>query len=77
MIDYIFGNEMHVWLLITAIIFTFVGRSQVKRNVRALCTGMVGETVESTIDSLIKDGYIKTRLDQNGEIELVKHYEEV
>lgn len=47
-------NEMSIWLLGTAVIFTAVGyfwgiRSQLKN------------TISSTIDTLIKDGYLKTK----------------
>lgn len=47
-------DEMTLWLLGTAVVFTAVGyiwgvRSQLK------------STVASTIDSLINDGYLKTR----------------
>ena len=45
-------NEMTMWLLGTAVIFTFVGRYFFfKEN--------VSEIVDSTIDSLIQQGFIK------------------
>lgn len=74
MMDFFF-TEMHLWILFTAVIFTFVGRNQMYRNIKVEATNLIGETVESTIDNLIKEGYIKTRLDQNGEIELLKYNE--
>lgn len=74
MMDFFF-NEMHLWILFTAIIFTFVGRNQVYRNLKKEAANLIGDTVESTIDNLIKDGYLKTRLDKNGEIELLKYNE--
>jgi len=39
-----------VWLLITALIFTIVGYRMGKRN-----------TIEMTIDSLIEQGYLRTK----------------
>lgn len=45
-------TEMHLWLLGTAIVFTLVGRYLFfKEN--------VSDIVDSTIDSLIEQGYIK------------------
>ena len=61
-------SMVEIFLLFTAILFTYVGRymarSQVKED--------VGEIVEHTIDGLIKDGYIKIRKRLDGEIELIK-----
>ena len=75
MIDFFFGNETHLWLLITAIVFTFVGRMQMRQNIRFEAASLIGDTVDTTIDRLIEDGYIKTRLDKNGEVELLKYDE--
>lgn len=61
----IFYNEMVWWLFGTAIIFTFVGRFMSFR-------GEVEKVVAATIDSLIEDGYIKTKLEGN-ELTLIKH----
>lgn len=65
-------TEMHFWLLGTAILFTFVGSwmamNKWSRNVSLI--------IEATIDRLIADGYVKARLDENGEIELIKYNEE-
>lgn len=47
-------NEMTLWLLGTALIFTAVGWFFGKK-------GQMQKIVELTIDSLIKDGYLKTR----------------
>lgn len=58
------------WLLITAIIFTFVGMS-----FRRTPKNFTHIIVEATIDKLIADGYIKTRKDENGQIELLKYYD--
>jgi hypothetical protein len=52
MITSVFSNPMNLWLLGTAIVFTLVGRYLFfKEN--------VSEIVDSTIDSLIQQGYIK------------------
>lgn len=61
-----------VWIFVTAVIFTFVGMSFRTSKAKKL----IGDAVEHTVDKLIKDGYIKTRIDENGEIHLVKHYED-
>ena len=47
-------NEMTLWLLGTAIIFTVVGWFYGKK-------GQMQEVIEATIDSLIEEGYLKTR----------------
>jgi Na+/H+ antiporter NhaC len=60
-----------VFLLITAVVFTFVGMWMRKNNESDNTTLII----ESTIDRLIDDGYIKTSRDENGEIELIKYYE--
>ena len=59
------------WLLITAIIFTFVGMS-----FRRTPKNYAHVVIEATNDKLIQDGFIKTRTDKEGNIELLKHYEE-
>ena len=65
-------TEMHFWLLGTAVLFTLVG-SWMASNKWSKNTSII---IEATIDRLIKDGYVKSRVDDNGEIELVKYYEE-
>jgi len=45
-------TEMHLWLLGTAILFTLVGRYLFFKD-------NVSDIVDSTIDSLIEQGYIK------------------
>jgi hypothetical protein len=65
-------TEMHFWLLGTALLFTLVG-SWMASNKWSKNTSII---IEATIDRLIKDGYIKARLDENGEIELVKYNED-
>jgi hypothetical protein len=49
-----------VWLLITAIIFTIVGYRMGQRN-----------TIELTIDSLIEQGYLRTK-GKGKELEIIK-----
>lgn len=65
-------NEMHIWLLGTAVLFTILGM-WMSNNKWDKHTAII---IEATIDRLIKDGYVKARLDQNGEIELVKYNED-
>jgi len=60
-----------IWLLITAIVFTFVGMS-----FRRTSKDYAHIVIEATIDKLIEDGFIKTRKDDKGQIELLKYYEE-
>jgi hypothetical protein len=66
MID-MFYDEMFWWLLGTAIIFTFVGRWMSFRDI-------VGQVTEATIDSLIRDGYLKTQ-GTGRNMEILKHTE--
>ena len=64
-------NYTELWLLITAIVFTFVGMS-FKRSSGYI----VKDVIEATVDRLIEDEYIKTRLDDEGNIQLMKYHEE-
>lgn len=64
--------NMEIWLLLTAVIFTFVGARMSKKTTEDN-THLI---IEATIDRLIKDEYIKSKLDKNGEVELLKHYEQ-
>jgi len=67
MLEQIIYNDTTYWLLGTAIIFTFVGRYMAMK-------ALLGAVIESTIETLIDDGYIKTK--GSGEnIELIKHSE--
>ena len=60
-----FYNEMTLWLAGTAILFTFFGRyTAFKSNLE--------DVIAATIESLIEDGYIKTKGNGN-ELELIKH----
>ena len=67
MIASIFYSEMTYWLLGTAIVFTFVGRQLAVKD-------SVKNTVENTIDSLIAQGYIKTK-GEGDNVEILKHWE--
>lgn len=64
MLDFLL-NEMTLWLLGTAVIFTFVGRYMAFRD-------HLEDVISATIDSLIEDGYIKTK--GSGEnLEIIKY----
>lgn len=65
-------TETHLWLLIAYAVGTLFGILKASRNVDA-GTSII---IEATIDRLIKDGYVKARVDKNGEIELVKYNED-
>lgn len=67
MLEQILYNEMTYWLLGTAVIFTFVGRYLAMRE-------QLENVVEATVDSLIENGYIKTR-GEGEDLELLKHWE--
>lgn len=66
MLDIIY-NETTWWLLGTAIIFTLFGRYTAYRDALA-------DVVSTTIDSLINDGYIKTK-GTGEDMQLLKHWE--
>ena len=59
-------------MLITAVVFTYVGRYMERRN-QDDRTHLI---IENTIDRLIKDNYIKTNRNKDGEIEMLKYYED-
>ena len=63
----LFSNEMIWWLFGTAVIFTFVGRFMSFRD-------HVHAITAATIDSLIEDGYLKTR-GVGRDMEILKHTE--
>ena len=67
MLEQIFTNEMTYWLLGTALVFTYVGRWMAYKE------HLMG-IVESTIDRLVEDGYIKTKV-EGEKLELLKHWE--
>jgi hypothetical protein len=66
MLDIIY-NETTWWLLGTAIIFTLFGRYTAYRDA-------LTDVVSATIDSLIDDGYIKTK-GTGEDMQLLKHWE--
>ena len=53
MIQFLY-SDMAVWLFITAVLFTLVGWFFGTKN-------QMQKIIELTIDSLIKDGYLKTK----------------
>ena len=67
MIFELFANPVTWWLFGTAVVFTAVGRYMSFREHVTLIT-------ESTIDQLIKDGYLKTR-GVGRDMEILKHTE--
>ena len=67
MLEQIFTNEMTYWLLATAVVFTYVGRWMAYKD-------HLMDIVESTIDRLVEDGYIKTK-GEGEKLELLKHWE--
>ena len=67
MLEQILYNEITYWLLGTAIVFTLVGRYMATQN-------HLLDVVEATVDSLIDQGYIKTK-GEGDSLELLKHWE--
>ena len=67
MLEQILYNEMTYWLLGTAVIFTFVVRYTAYRDA-------LEDVVAATIDSLIDDGYIKTK-GEGEDMKILKHWE--
>ena len=61
-----------VFILITAVVFTYFGRYMERSN-QDDRTHLI---IENTIDRLIKDNYIKTNRNKDGEIEMLKYYED-
>lgn len=66
MIDLLY-NEMVWWLFGTAVVFTYAGKFMALRS-------SVDHIVGATIDSLIEDGYLKTRGSGNNLV-ILKHTE--
>lgn len=58
---------MNLWLLGTAILFTFVGRYMSFHD-------HLESVISSTIESLIEEGYVKTK-GEGENLELIKHTE--
>ena len=67
MLEQMIYNEMTYWLLGTAVIFTLVGRYMAFQS-------HLENVIAATIESLIEDGYIKTK-GEGKDIELLKHWE--
>lgn len=64
---------VHLWLLIAYTVGTLFGRSSIKSKYE-LDTGKI---IEATIDRLIQDGYVKSKKNENGEVELIKYNEDI
>jgi hypothetical protein len=60
--------EMTIWLFVTAIMFTFVGRYTARKD-------DVTDVVASTVDTLIADGYLRTK-GEGRNMEILKWNEE-
>ena len=61
-----------IWLLMTAILFTFVGMYFGRNNKKE----EISNLVEAVIDDLVRQGYIKNYKDSKGETELMKWWED-
>ena len=64
--------ETETFLLLTAIVFTFVGMYMQKTNQK----DDTKKLVENIIDDLVRQGFIKHHKDSKGETELMKWWEE-
>ena len=64
-----FINEMYLWLLGTAAIFTVFGYLIDKDKITK-------DIIGSVVDDLIEQGFLKSKKDKNGEVEIMKWYEE-
>lgn len=67
MLEQILYNETTYWLLGTAIVFTYVGRFMTLRK-------DLEDVIEATIETLINDGYIRTK-GEGEKLQLLKHWE--
>ena len=63
----IFVNETVLLMFVTAVAFTFLGRYTAYR-------AAVEDAVSAVVDSLIEDGYIKTK-GKGEDMEILKHWE--
>ena len=61
-----------IWLLMTAILFTFLGMYFGRNNNKE----DISNLVEKVIDDLVRQGYIKHHKDSKGETELMKWWED-
>jgi hypothetical protein len=64
--------SVEMWLLGTAIVFTFVGMYMARFDRKEETKNLV----EAIIDDLIRQGYIKNFKDSKGETELMKWWED-
>jgi len=64
--------SVEMWLLGTAIVFTFVGMYMARFDRKEETKNLV----EAIIDDLIRQGYIKNYKDSKGETELMKWWED-
>tara|TARA_B100001057_G_scaffold271412_1_gene271641 strand:- start:31715 stop:31936 length:222 start_codon:yes stop_codon:yes gene_type:complete len=68
--------SMDLWMYwVTAIVFTALGYAFARDKKASFEESR--RITQETIDTLIEMGFIKTRLDDNNEIELVKYEEEI
>ena len=68
----LFSNEMYIWIFITAVVYTFVGKHLAYNSIKHHFN--TNAIIEYTVDKLIKDGYIKT--EGHGEnTKLIKHWD--
>tara|TARA_B100000927_G_C16431482_1_gene455759 strand:- start:76 stop:294 length:219 start_codon:yes stop_codon:yes gene_type:complete len=65
-VQFIF-NEMNFWILLTAVIFTYLGRYMAHKD-------DVQDIIETTIQRLIDQGYLKTK-GQGDNLEILKYWE--
>ena len=59
--------EISLWLFITAVVFTFVGKQMTLRST-------IEEISSAVLDKLIEDGYIKTK-GSGKNMEILKYWE--
>lgn len=59
--------EMTLWLFVTAVVFTFVGKQITLRST-------IEEISSAVLDKLIEDGYIKTK-GSGKNMEILKYWE--
>lgn len=66
-------EDMYIWFFVIAVIYTWVGARFFGSNKVSPEAGSA--IIERTIDKLVSDGFIKTRIDEQGRIELLKYDE--
>ena len=70
--DMISKADATIWILSTAVIFTLVGWFW---SINTTIKKLHAQLIEHTVDSLIEDGYIKTR-GTGKDMVILKHWEE-